>query len=364
MKISEIGRYLESVCPLSLQEEYDNCGFLAGDPSADFSGALLCLDVTEEIMQEAVDNRCNLVISHHPFIFKGLKKLTPAQPETAIITRALKNNIAIYAIHTNLDNSLRGLNAFVLSKLGIREFKILAPKTGMLLKLVTFCPHSHADKVRSALFDAGAGHIGNYDCCSYNLEGKGTFRASDSANPFVGEKNSLHVEPEIRIEVIFPDHLEGRILDALTGSHPYEEVAYDLYPLKNANPLAGSGLTGTFDQPLDRKAFLELLKTVFSLPVIRHSKTDLAEIKTVALCTGSGAFLIPDAVKAGADAYLTSDLKYHDFPGEGGKLLLADIGHYESEQWVKEWLHAVLTEKFPTFAFLISETDTNPVRYY
>ena len=364
MQIADIGQYLETLSPLSFQEDYDNCGFLAGDPAWEFQKALLCLDLTEEVMKEAVRKQCNLVISHHPFIFKGLKKLIPGRPETAIITHAIMNRIAVYAIHTNLDNTLRGLNAYVFSKLGISQYKILSPRQDQLLKLVTFCPTNHAEKVRDALFDAGAGHIGNYDRCSYNLEGDGTFRASALANPFVGEKNALHVERETRIEVIFPGYLERTIVTALVAAHPYEEVAYDLYPLKNADTRSGAGLIGELEQPMAQSRFLELVKQILEIPVIRHSAFHASKIKTVALCTGSGSFLIPGAVISGADAYLTADLKYHDFFEAGKKMLLADIGHYESEQWVKGWLYDVLIEKFPTFAFLISEVNTNPVNYF
>jgi hypothetical protein len=255
------------------------------------------------------------------------------------------------------------LNELVLSGIGISKCCILSPKTGLLLKLAVYCPVDHAGKVRQALFDAGAGHIGNYDCCSYNISGEGTFRASDQADPYVGEKNKLHVEKETRVEVIFPRYHERRILTALHAVHPYEEVAYDLYPLDNKLPHAGAGLIGELDEPCDEVRFLERVKQQLNIPVIRHSPFLSKPVRSVALCTGSGSFLIQEAISSKADVYLTADLKYHDFFGLENRLLLADIGHYESEQWVKEWLHAALIEKFPNFAFLISEVNTNPVHY-
>ena len=364
MKIFEIGHYLESLAPLSFQEDYDNCGFLAGNPEWEFEKALLCLDLTEDVMKEAIEKHCNLIISHHPFIFKSIKKFTSDQPETTIIALALMNNIAVYAIHTNLDNSLHGLNATVFSKLGISKYKILSPRQGLLSKLITFCPVEHAEKIRNAMFEAGAGNIGTYSCCSYNVKGEGTFRASDQSNPFVGEKNKVHFEKEIRIEVVFPGYLENRILNALMAAHPYEEVAFDIYPIKNVLVQSGSGLIGELEQPMDQPQFMEFVKKSLEIPVIRHSDFLLTKIKTVALCTGSGGFLIPAAVISGANVFLTADLKYHDFFGMKKKMLLADIGHYESEQWVKEWLYDALIEKFPTFAFLISEVNTNPVHYF
>ena len=364
MKIADIANHLESLSPLSLQEDYDNCGLLLGNPETEFHKALLCLDLTVPVMAEAIENQCNLIISHHPFIFRGLKKLTPAQTETSLITMAIKHDIAVYAIHTNLDNTLQGLNSLVLSKIGVSGFRILSPKEGFLSKLAVFCPNYHADKVRQALFQAGAGVIGNYDECSFNVEGQGTFRASEMANPFVGEKNKLHFENEVRIEVIFPRHLERFVVDALLKAHPYEEVAYDLYPLENRFMQAGAGLVGELQEPCDEILFLERLKEILNIPVIRHSPLRSKPVKRVALCTGSGSFLIREAIKSHADVYLTADLKYHDFFEMENNLLLADVGHYETEQWVKEWLHAALIEKFPNFAFLISKVNTNPVHYF
>ncbi|MEI7663919.1 MAG: Nif3-like dinuclear metal center hexameric protein, partial [Bacteroidota bacterium] len=364
MKIADIGNYLESLSPLSFQEDYDNCGFLTGNPDWEFQKALLCLDLTEEVMMEAVNSKCNLVVSHHPFIFKGIKKLVPGRPETTILTLAIRNNIAVYAIHTNLDNTLHGLNARVFSRLGISNYKILSPRTGSLSKLVTFCPPEYAEAVRNALFEAGAGTIGNYDKCSYNLEGEGTFRASGLANPFVGEINKLHVEKELRIEMIMPEYLESRVVKALLAAHPYEEVAYDIYQLRNAGSNSGAGLIGELANPMGQSQFLAHLKKCLEIPVIRHSELLSSEIKSIALCTGSGSFLLSEALNSGADAFLTADLKYHDFFDAGKRMLLADIGHYESEQWVKEWLYDALIEKFPTFAFLISEVNTNPVHYF
>ena len=363
MKIQNIIQYLEKLAPLSFQEDYDNCGLLVGDADWEFRKALLCLDITPEVMQEAMINQCNLVISHHPVIFRGIKKLTKQQPETEIITCAIKNDIAIYAIHTNLDNTIKGLNAHVLAKLGAGEFKLLSPKRDMLVKLVTFCPVDYAERVRNALFEAGAGHIGHYDCCSFNVSGQGTFRASDNANPFVGEKKQLHLEDEIRIEVVFPDHLMKVVLRNLLAAHPYEEVAYDIYPMKNDFAACGSGLTGKFAIPIESSCFLELLKSSLNLQAIRHTATIAKPVSTIAICTGAGSFLITEAVKSGVDVFLTADLKYHDFFIPNNNILLVDIGHYESEHWVKEWLNDVLMENFPNFAFLISEVNTNPIHY-
>jgi dinuclear metal center YbgI/SA1388 family protein len=364
MKISDICRFLEAKAPVAYQEDYDNAGLITGDPDMEFHRALLCLDVTPAVMEEAISQKCNLVISHHPFIFHGIKKLVQRTPETIILSSAIRNDIAIYAIHTNLDNIRDGLNAFILQKLRIKEYRILSPKRGLIEKLVTFCPKEHASAVRNALFAAGAGSIGDYDNCSFNSDGTGSFRASENANPFVGEKNVVHFEIEVRIEVVVPVYLEKKIVNALMSSHPYEEVAYDLFPLSNSVPRVGSGLVGQLPVAMQENDFFCLLRDTFNLPVIKHSPFRSKPVLKVALCTGSGSFLIGEALQNDADVFITSDLKYHDFFVPFDRLVLADIGHYESEHWVKEWLYAVLIEKFPNFAFLISGINTNPVKYF
>jgi dinuclear metal center YbgI/SA1388 family protein len=364
MKISEITSFLESKAPLAYQEEYDNSGLIVGDSLSEVNGILVTVDVTGKVIEEAAKKSCNLIISHHPFIFKGLKKLTGEDPAQRTALHAIRSGIAIYAIHTNLDNIYDGFNSLLCSKLGMVNCKILLPLMGKLSKLVTFCPIEHSEKVRMALFEAGAGHIGNYDFCSFNMEGQGTFRASDIANPFVGKKNVTHFEKEIRIEVIFPSFLGKKLIASLLASHPYEEVAYDIYPLYNEFKLAGSGMIGELVKSTDEKEFLKKVREITGIPVIRHSEWLGHPVKKVALCGGAGSFLIPDAKNAGADLFLTGDIKYHDFFDVSGSILLADIGHYESEQFVREWLYDTLTEKFPNFAVLKSETNTNPVNYF
>jgi len=364
MTIKEICSFLEDIAPLSFQEDYDNAGLLAGDPDREAVNPLLCLDLTVPVMEEAIRRKSNFIIAHHPFLFRGIKKLVSGQPETEILKNAFLHDIAVYAIHTNLDNAREGLNAFLFHKLGISGYSVMVPKAGLLEKLTTFCPMEYAEKVRQAMFNAGAGKIGHYDSCSFNVAGKGTFRASEKANPFVGEKNTLHFENELRIEVVFPSSLESEVIRSLLASHPYEEVAYDIYPLNNKLSSFGAGLIGELTRETDSSDFLDLVKTTLEVSSIRHTRLYGGKIKKVAICSGSGAFLIPEARRSGADIFLTADLKYHDFFLADHKLILADIGHYESEHWVKEWLYAALIEKFPTFAFLISEINTNPVKYY
>jgi len=363
MKIKTISDFLEETFPVAYQEDFDNSGLLIGDPSQEIRRALVCLDVTEAIIDEAITEGCNLIISHHPLIFTGLKKITGQTYLERVVQKAILNKIGIYAIHTNLDNHAEGLNRLLAEKLGLSGIKILRPKKDTLRKLVTFCPHDHADKVRTAMFEAGAGRIGEYDSCSYNTSGEGSFRAIDGANPFVGNMNELHFEKELKIEAIYPVYLEQHIIKSMVEAHPYEEVAYDILLLGNENKYIGSGVTGALAGEIVAREFLEKVKTVCELPFIKYSGNDKDMVSRVALCGGSGSFLIKDAIKAGADIFLTADLKYHDYFIPEGKMILADIGHYESEQFSKDLIAQILVKKFPNFAVLKSKEDTNPVNY-
>jgi dinuclear metal center YbgI/SA1388 family protein len=363
MKIKEIASFLESMAPPGLQEAYDNVGLLIGDPLREVQQALICLDLTEEVMDEAISNNCDLIISHHPIIFSGLKKITGRNATERILVRAIKEDIGIYAIHTNLDNVNVGVNAALCRKLGIPNPKILQPLSGKLNKLVSFCPGEHAERVREALFAEGAGTIGNYDSCSYNLEGYGTFKGGENAKPYVGEVGKLHTENETRIEVIFPDYLQGKLITALKHNHPYEEVAYDIYPLKNEFEQAGAGMIGTLEEAVDEKSFLQHLKQVLGTPVIRHSPPTGREIQRVAVCGGSGSFLIGKALAENADIFITGDVKYHQFFEAENKMIIADAGHFETEQFTKDLLYDYLKQKFPNFALQISGIETNPVSF-
>lgn len=363
MILSELTTWLNACFPLSLQESYDNCGLLVGNKSSEIKGALISLDITNAVMDEAIRKNCNLIISHHPLIFSGIKSLTGRNETEHMIIRAIKENIAIFALHTNLDNHFEGVNSMLCAKLGITNTAILKPTSGNLRKLVTFCPLSYADQVRNALFDAGGGHIGNYDSCSFNAQGDGTFRALQHANPFVGKMGQLHTEPEMRIETIFPSYLQDELISALKKAHPYEEVAYDIYALSNAHDHIGAGMIGNLPVAIEAGDFLHQVKTILQIGCIKHTAFMNKKIRRVAVCGGSGSFLIQNAIACGADIYMTGDIKYHDFFIPENVMILADIGHYESEQFTKELIYTLLKKKFTTFALFISGTNTNPVNY-
>lgn len=364
MKIAEIIHSLEQLAPPSLQEDYDNAGLITGNSSWDCTGILCSLDATEEIIEEAKSKNCNLVVAHHPIIFRGLKKITGKNYVEKTIINAIKNDIAIYAIHTNLDNVIEGVNNKIADKLNLINRNILFPRQNLLMKLYTFVPVEQAEKIRSALFNAGAGNIGNYSEASFNAEGTGTFKANENANPFVGEQGKRHEENEIKIEVIFPSYLKQKIVNALIASHPYEEVAYDIIALSNEFNKTGSGLIGEMELEISEEKFLLFLKDVFNLKVIKHTKLLDKPVKRIAVCGGAGSFLINTALSENADVYITSDIKYHEFFDANERILIADIGHWESEQFTIDLLHDFLQAKFPNFAVLKTGKNTNPVYYF
>jgi dinuclear metal center YbgI/SA1388 family protein len=364
MQIHHIIQALEHWAPLAYQEDYDNCGLLVGNKNTDCSGILISLDVTEDVLQEAIQKKCNLIVAHHPLIFKGIKKINGANQVERIIVSAIKNDIAIYAIHTNLDNVIDGVNNSLAKKLGLQKTAILQPKNGLLSKLYTFVPPSHKEAVLNGLFKAGAGHIGLYSECSFGVTGTGTFLPKEGTLPFSGIIGNRNIEAEEKIEVIFPSYLKNNLIQALLSSHPYEEVAYDIIELKNNFQNVGSGLIGYLPETLEEKEFLTNLKRIVGTPAIRHSPLLGKKISKVALCGGAGVFLTGAALRAGADIFITADVKYHDFFEPYGRLVLADIGHFESEQFTIDRILAFLSEKFPTFAVLKTEVKTNPVGYF
>jgi dinuclear metal center YbgI/SA1388 family protein len=364
MKISQLTAYLESIAPLAYQEDYDNAGLIVGQPDQEIHEVLISLDCTEAVVDEAIANNCQLIISHHPIVFKGMKKFNGKTYVERVVEKAIRNNIAIYAIHTNLDNVIGGVNARICDTIGLKNCHILAPKPNILKKLVTYVPVSHADEVRSALFEAGAGDIGNYSECSFNAEGTGTFKGNEFTDPYVGEPGKRHIENEIRIETIYPANLESKLLMALFLAHPYEEVAYDLYQLTNQNQQIGSGMIGDLDTPMEEDAFLSHIKEKMQAQVIRHTAFTGRQIKKVAVCGGAGSFLLKQAIAAGADMFITADYKYHEFFDAEGKLVIADIGHYESEQFTKQLLYDIIKKKFSTFAVRLTAINTNPVKYF
>ncbi|MGB8194425.1 MAG: Nif3-like dinuclear metal center hexameric protein [Chitinophagaceae bacterium] len=364
MKIADLIHHLESIAPPAFQESYDNAGLLTGQSSWECTGALTTLDATEEVIMEAVSKKCNLVVAHHPIIFKGLRKINGKNYVEKAVIAAIKNDVAIYAIHTNLDNVLQGVSGKMAEMLGLQNINILSLKEQTLKKLFTFVPIESAEEVRKAIFDAGGGNIGKYSQCSFNMDGTGTFMAKEGADPYIGEVGKPTSTKEMKIEVIFPTYLEGEVVQAMLDAHPYEEVAYDVVALNNLYQYAGSGVIGELPEQMDETGFLTRLKEVFKLQAVRHTPLTNRPVKRVALCGGAGSFLITTALGAGADVFITADVKYHEFFDANGRMVIADIGHFESEQFTIDLIHDILLQKFPTFAVLKSGTKTNPVNYF
>jgi len=364
MTIQHVINHLEGIAPPALQEGYDNAGLLTGNPGWKCTGVLCTLDAIEDVIQEAINTQCNLVVAHHPIIFGGLKKINGKNYVEKTVITAIKNDIAIYAIHTNLDHVIEGVNGRMADRLGLVNRRILAPKEGTLKKLFTFVPTAQAEQVRDAIFKAGAGQIGRYSECSFGVEGTGTFKGEEGTNPFAGQPGSRHQEKEIKLEIIFPAWLQSAVVQALIKAHPYEEVAYDVVGLANPHPGQGAGLIGELPSAVPEMEFLAFLKEQFDLKLIRHTALTGDPIKKVALCGGAGSFLVSNALRAGADIFITGDMKYHEFFDANGKMIIADIGHFESEQYTTDLLVDILREKFTTFAVLKSGVPTNPVNYF
>ena len=364
MKIKDLLSAIEAFAAPELQEDYDNGGLLTGNSTWDCKGVLCSLDVTPGVIKDALEKNCNLIIAHHPIIFRGLKQLTGKNYVEQVIIEAIKNDIAIYAAHTNLDNVVLGVNGKIAEKLGLKNITILQPRQRVLRRLITFAPIEKADEVRNAVFNAGAGHIGKYSECSFNSEGLGTFKAEKGADPYIGEIGKRQNEKETKIEIVYPSYLEAQVVKALVDNHPYEEVAYDIFTMENVHFGIGSGVIGELAEEMEELMFLKTVQDIFHCGVIKHTALRSKPVKKVAVCGGAGSFLIKKAAQAGADFYITSDVKYHEFFDAEGKMVLADIGHYESEQFTVDLLHDLLAQKFPTFAVLKTSVNTNPVRYF
>ncbi|WP_340074654.1 Nif3-like dinuclear metal center hexameric protein [Leptobacterium sp. I13] len=364
MIVQDVINHIEELAPLAYAEDFDNVGLLIGERNTKITSILVTLDTLECVIDEAIEKKCNLIVSFHPIIFSGLKQLNGSTYVERTVIKAIQNNIAIYAAHTALDNTFNGVNAKLCDVLGIRKRHILIPQQNTIKKLITFVPPKHANSVREALFNAGAGTIGNYDNCSFNTDGTGTYKGNEHSNPVIGERGKFEQEPETQIGVIYPKHLEKNILNALFDSHPYEEVAYECYALENTNQHIGMGMIGELDDAMDEHVFLTMLKEKLNLTCIRHSELISKKVKKVAVLGGSGAFAIEHAKKANADVFITSDIKYHQFFQAENSLLLIDAGHYETEQFTKNLLVDYLKEKIHNFAIVLSECNTNPIKYF
>lgn len=361
--IKDITNSIEQLAPLNYAEGFDNVGLLVGEYTTEVTGVLVTLDTLENVVDEAIEKKCNLIVSFHPIVFSGLKKINGSNYVERVIIKAIKNDIAIYAMHTALDNSINGVNAKICDVLGLKNRHILIPQKNTIKKLLTYVPIENAERLRKAMFAKGAGKIGKYDSCSFNVEGFGTYRGGKDSNPTIGTKGVLHSEKEIIIGVIFEKHLESSILKAMFDNHPYEEVAYEITTIENKHQQIGMGMIAEFEEGMEEMEFLSFVKKTLNTNCIRHSKLTGKLIKKVAVLGGSGSFAIENAKNQGADAFISADFKYHEFYKAENQILITDVGHYESEQFTKNLLVDYLTEKFTNFAIILSDKITNPIYY-
>lgn len=365
MLVADIIQAIEEYAPPVYQEGYDNSGLQVGDVHDTAKGVLISLDVTEAILDEAIEREANIIVAHHPLIFSGLKQITGRNAIERIIVKAIRKGINIYACHTNIDNVRNGVNAKIAEKLGLKNTAILSPMKSSLYKLMTYVPQKDAEKVRDAMFAAGGGQVGEYSECSFNFEGEGTFRPGEGTDPAIGKAGGEREEVvEVKIEVLVDKARQNKVIKALHQAHPYEEVAYELIAIENSNQDLGAGMIGELEREMDEAAFLEHIKRNMNTSCIRHTALRGGKVKRVAVCGGSGSFLLPKAMSAGADFFITGDYKYHQFFDAEGKIVIADIGHYESEQYTGEIFKDIINRKFPNFATLLSNLSTNPVNYY
>ena len=363
MKIKDVTTILERLAPLSYQESYDNSGLIIGDRNDDLKSILITLDCTEEVLDEAIKNKCNLIVAHHPILFKSIKKLNGDNYVQRVIIKAIKNNISIYAIHTNLDNVINGVNSTIANRLELINCEILQPKYDILKQLIVYCPESYSKKLKESLFSLGAGAIGDYEQCSFSSKGIGTFFPKKDSKPFIGEVGKVHEGLEDCIEMIFPKNIEGALIECINKNHPYEEVAYQIFNLDIKYKNVGSGLIGELKESIEEKDFLFYLKDKMNTSNIRHTNLRNKKIKKVAVCGGAGSFLLSTAISKNADIFISSDFKYHEFFDADNKLVIADIGHFESEQYTKGLIYDFLRKKITKFAVHLSQVNTNPINY-
>ncbi len=361
--VRDILNYFLEVTPFQYQESYDNSGLLVGNPNDEVKGVLCSLDCTEEVVDEAISLGLNVIVSHHPILFKGIKSLTGKNYIERAIMKAIKNDIALIAVHTNIDNYRFGVNHVIANKLNLKNQQILSPKENQLMKMSVFVPKTHEEKLRSALASVGAGKIGAYDSCSFSADGTGRFRPLEGSNAFIGSTDKLEAVEESRVEVLLESHLVSGAIDAMRSAHPYEEIAYDLFPLNNTNPYVGSGMIGDLENEVPVTEFLKTIKVTFKAGVVRYTASEKKLIKRVAVCGGSGSFLLNDAKRNGADLFLTADFKYHEFFDAENTITIADIGHFESEQFIVDWFVTFISNKFPNFAVRLTSVNTNPINY-
>ncbi len=367
MKVNDIHSILAAWAPKEIAWERDNVGLQVGDPEANVRGVLVCLDCTEQVILEARKQKADLIVSHHPLLFRAPKSITTADETGRAIRALIENKTNLYSAHTNLDFTAGGTSFAIAEALRLKNVEFLRKSYEVDKKIVTFVPRLHTQKVRNAMAEAGAGIIGNYDYCSFGIAGTGSFRGNSAANPAIGTKGKLESAEEIRLEMIGKQWNTEKIVKAMIAAHPYETVAYDIYPLQNASTEFGMGIIGTLKQPMGLSSFLQLVKKQLNARVLRRTTALNNVVQRIAACGGAGGELVDTAIAQHADVFITADVRYHDFHHATGKITLIDAGHFETEHPV---VNAVvrklnteirkLGQRIPVRA---AKTSTNPIYY-
>ena len=361
MKLKSLIKKIEAKYPTNLAYDWDNVGLLVGDAEEEIDKVLVCLEANEAIVEEAINNNVNLIVTHHPFIFGKMRKITTSDFKGKLIHKLIKNNIAVYSMHTNFDIAFDGLNDYFMEVMGFEDSKILdVTNTETLYKIVVYVPKTHEDKVREALGKSGAGHIGNYSDCTFNTDGKGTFRPLEGTNPFIGEFDKLEVVDEVKIETIVPQRILGGVISAMIKAHPYEEVAYDLYKLENKGSAVGLGRIAALKESMSLKELSMMIKEKLNMDALRVVGSLDTNIKTGAVVTGSGADLAKKAQRSGADVLITGDVKYHDAQDAiDAGMCIIDCNHFESEDIFKDVMKRFLND-IDDVSVIKSRVNINP----
>jgi dinuclear metal center YbgI/SA1388 family protein len=366
MKCDNIIKIIEDWAPKSIAWEKDNVGLQVGSLRREVKNILLCLDVNEKVIDEASKKNCNLIISHHPLLFRSLKKIDIERDQKSkILEKLIKKDITLYSAHTNLDFTKDGVSFQLADKLGLSNQRFLLNKSSNLNKLIVFVPVDNADKVAEAMHSAGAGIIGEYSHCSFRTIGMGTFKGSNKSKPSMGVKGKLNKVSEVKIEVLVNSFDLHKVISSMKKIHPYEEVAFDVYPMVNENFNYGMGVIGDLKKELTAKEFLTYVSKSLRINNFRFNKGSKFRIKKVAVCGGSGSDLLETAIKSKADAFVTADVKYHTFQDAEDEILLIDAGHYETEihslNAIKNRIENSLKDKVKVYKF---SGTTNPIVFY
>ncbi|MEG1409914.1 MAG: Nif3-like dinuclear metal center hexameric protein [Terrisporobacter sp.] len=363
MKLNDLIKKIENKYPLNLAYDWDNVGLLVGDFDAEVKKILVSLEANENVIEEAIKNNVDLIVTHHPFIFRKLNKINTRDLKGKLIHKLIKNDIALYSMHTNFDIAFDGLNDYFMEIMGFENTKVLdITNSEVLHKIAVYVPLTHELVIREALGDVGAGHIGNYSHCTFNTPGVGTFRPEENANPFIGKIRETEEVKEVKIETIVPQSILQKTIDKMIKAHPYEEVAYDVYKLENKGNSVGLGRYTTLNQVMDLQSLCEKIKLKLNMDHIRVVGELNTKIKKVAVVTGAGSDMVSLAKSKNCNVIITGDVKYHEAQDALDMgMCIIDCGHFDTEDIFKDVIKRFL-DTFESVEIVKSEVNLNPFK--